>query len=159
MSSQRLLEQLGYSPDDRQIVVEGMRREGDRTRVKQVEVLQRRQGLLQAISCPDNCASNLFFIVCHCTPPIYRSLGELLSTGRGLTLPVSCCTRELWHAEIEGTADCSRSTVSAGHLCSQVPQADDPAQSVKMMASGAYAIKAVSSVASRMQVNNPFPEH
>jgi len=34
-----------------------------------------------------------------------------------------------------------------------------PAQSVKMMASGAYAIKAVSSVVSCMQVNNPFPEH
>jgi hypothetical protein len=52
MSGQRLLEQLGYSPDDRQIVVEGMRREGDRTRVKQVEGVAAQTGLAPSYLVP-----------------------------------------------------------------------------------------------------------
>src|SRR6266571_1321932 len=81
MLGQRPQEQLDCSLCDRQIVVECMRGEGDRTRVKRGESPQLGQGLLQVISCLDNRSSNLSLHVYHYTPPIHWSMGELLSSG------------------------------------------------------------------------------
>src|SRR6266700_1705115 len=85
MLGQRQQEQLDCSPCDRQIVVEGMRGEGDRTRVKRGESPQVGQGLLQVIACLDNRSSNMSLHVYHDTPPIPWSMGELFSSSRGQT--------------------------------------------------------------------------
>src|SRR5712691_4296877 len=81
MLAQRQQEQLDCSPCDRQIVVECMRGEGDRTWVKCGEFLQLGHGLLQVISCLDNRSSNLSLHICHYTPPIHWSIGGLVSRG------------------------------------------------------------------------------
>src|SRR5438105_4298512 len=81
MLGQRQQEQLDCSPCDRQIVVECMRGEGDRTRVKRGESPQVGQGLLQVISCLDNRSSNLSLHICHYTPPIHWSMGGLLNSS------------------------------------------------------------------------------
>src|SRR5262245_60892647 len=82
MRGQRRSEELDSSLCDRQIVVEGMRREGDRTRVKCGESLQLGQGLLQVFPCLDNRSRNLCLHLCHCPPPIHRSMGVSLVVAK-----------------------------------------------------------------------------